>query len=180
MNYTRITDTGHPLFEQAWSLYKKSFPPEERRQLRTQKKIMDNLSYHFELIIDDGSFVGINLWWGFDSLRYIEHLATLPKLRGKGYGRRILDDFTSASAIPVLLEVEYPDHDISRRRIQFYRRAGFILNEYPYTHPPYKKGGNRVSLLLMTHPDAITGNELKYFLEQCHPVIHQFVLNPER
>lgn len=177
MTYTRITDTEHPLFAQAWDLYKKSFPPEERRQLRTQKKIMDHQLYHFELITDKTLFVGFILWWGFDDVRYIEHLATLPCLRGKGYGKRILEKFISASNVPVLLEVEHPANAISKRRIGFYQRAGFVLNEYPYSHPPYKKGGEYVPLMLMTCPNAITENELQRFLELYHPVIHAFVLN---
>lgn len=176
MNYSRIKDTEHVLFAAAWQLYKKSFPPEERRQLRTQKKIMNHPQYHFELITDKQLFVGFILWWGFDDVRYIEHLATFPHLRGKGYGLRILENFIAKSDVPVLLEVEHPTDDISRRRIGFYRRAGFVLNEQAYSHPPYKKGGDYVPLMLMTCPNAIKENELRRFLDKHHPVIHEFVL----
>ncbi|MDR2935749.1 MAG: GNAT family N-acetyltransferase [Rikenellaceae bacterium] len=177
MKHTRIKKTDHPLFAQAWRLYKKSFPPQERRQLRTQRKVMDNPRYHFDLITDEGLFVGFVLWWGFDDIRYIEHLATSPRLRGKGCGRRILERFVSGSDAPILLEVEHPTDEIGWRRIGFYRRAGFILNEYPYSHPPYKTGGEYVPLMLMTWPDALTKSNLKRFLEKHHPVIHESVLS---
>ncbi|MDR2888057.1 MAG: GNAT family N-acetyltransferase [Bacteroidales bacterium] len=177
MIYTRLADTGHQLFAQAWELYKKSFPPEERRQLRTQKKIMNHRQYRFNIITAGDMFAGFILWWEFDNIRYIEHLATLPHLRGKGYGRRILERFVSESDKPVLLEVEHPADDISKRRIGFYRRSGFVLNQHEYSHPPYKKGGNYVSLALMTYPHAISNDDANRFCRECHPVIHEFVMN---
>ncbi|MDR1380159.1 MAG: GNAT family N-acetyltransferase [Tannerella sp.] len=177
MEQTRLTDiknTDHPLFGAAWRLYKTSFPPEERRRLYSQKKIMNHPLYHFEAVTDGDSLVGIILWWGFAGVRYIEHLATSPHLRGKGYGRRILEKFISGSAVPVLLEVEHPTTEISKRRIGFYRRTGFVLNGHAYRHPPYKKGGDYVSLMLMTYPAAITEDEAARFCRQYHPVIHEF------
>jgi ribosomal protein S18 acetylase RimI-like enzyme len=176
MNYTRIKNTEHPLFRRTWELYKKSFPPEERRQLRTQKKIMGHPFYHFEIITDQGQFIGLILWWGFEKVRYIEHLAISPRLRGKGYGFRILKKYNSTSDLPVWLEVEHPTIEINKRRIDFYRRAGFVLNEHAYKHPPYKKGGEYVSLMLMTYPEAIAEKDVKRFCEEYHPVIHRFVL----
>lgn len=177
MNYIKITDTEHLLFTKAWNLYKISFPTEERRQLRTQKKIMNHPLYNFELITDKNQFIGFITWWKFDNLRYIEHFAISPNLRGNGYGLQILTDFIAKLELPVLLEVEHPKDDTSKRRIRFYQRAGFILNEYPYKHPPYKKGGNYVPLMLMTYPNTIKNEELNIFLEKCHPIIHKFVLN---
>jgi ribosomal protein S18 acetylase RimI-like enzyme len=137
---------------------------------------MGNPLYHFELVTDGDSFVGFILWWGFDDVRYVEHLATSPRLRGEGRGRRVLDKFISGKDIPILLEVEHPVDEISRRRISFYERAGFVLNEYPYTHPPYKNGGEDVPLMLMSRPDAITENDLARFREKRHPVIYESVL----
>jgi ribosomal protein S18 acetylase RimI-like enzyme len=171
MKYTSIKNTEHPLFAPAWHLYRRSFPPEERRGLRTQRKIMNHPLYHFEIITDKGEFTGFVLWWGFDDVRYLEHLATTPRRRGKGYGRRILEKFVSASELPVLLEVELPVTETGRRRIDFYRRAGFVLNGHAYRQPPYKKGGDGVPLMLMTYPDAITGEEAARFCRLYHPVI---------
>jgi len=206
--FERITDTDHPLFEDAWRLYISSFPPEERRQLRTQRKIMADAPYHFELIIDraegangsgkkreksgknggqtlkgsgqghkdGGALVGILLWWGFDDMRYLEHFATVPRLRGGGLGARALAAFTARSAVPVVLEVEPPETELSRRRVGFYRRQGFVASERPYTHPPYKRGGERVPLMLMSHPAPITDAQFASFMNVHHPVIHRFAM----
>ena len=165
MKYTRIKNTKHPLFTKVWSLYKKSFPPEERRQLRAQIKIMDNPLYHFEIIVNDNEFIGFIMWWSFERIRYIEHLATLPRLRSKGYGQHILKRFTSEST-PILLEVEQPDTEINKRRICFYQRMGFIINEYEYKQPPHKKHGNYVPLILMTYPNTIPKDDIRSFCQQ--------------
>lgn len=173
ITFLRLTDTRHPFFGEAWRLYLKSFPPQERRRLPTQKKIMDTPPYHFELALEVGSMIGFVLWWGFDDVRYIEHLATFPHLRGKGHGARILKKFIEADDTPVLLEVEPPTDDISRRRVGFYERAGFVFNDHDYSHPPYKKGGERVRLMIMTYPAAITKSEMRRFVKKYHPVIHK-------
>jgi GAF domain-containing protein len=176
MNRTEIRSMAHPLFNQAWNLYKKSFPPEERRPLRMQKKMMNNPLYHFEVVTENGRFVGLILWWKFETVIYIEHLATSSHIRGRGYGGRILEEFVRRFTLPLLLEVEPPAVEINRRRIDFYRRFGFVLNEHAYRHPPYKKGGEYVSLMLMTYPEAISEEECRDFCEKYHPVIHKFVL----
>ena len=172
MRYTRINNTKHPQFQEVWSLYKKSFPSEERRQLRTQRKIMDNPLYHFEIINKEDVFIGFVMWWKFEDLIYIEHLATSPRFRGKGYGLHILERFISETKVPLLLEVEHPITEINKRRIGFYQRAGFVLNNHEYKQPPYKKNGMYVPLMLMTYPGAITKKEVRHFCEKYHPVIH--------
>jgi Acetyltransferases len=166
MEYTRIENTKHPLFTKAWSLYVKSFPSEERRIIRTQKKIMNNPLYHFEIITDDGKFVGFIMWWDFEKRRYLEHFATLPRLRGKGHGKHIIETFISRANSPILLEVEHPDTEINKRRIDFYQRIGFVLNEYKYEQPPHTKHGDYVPLMLMTYPDAVSQEDVKLFCQQ--------------
>lgn len=127
--------------------------------------------YRFELVSREDEFIGFILWWEFEDVRYVEHLATLPRLRGQGCGARILAEFIARSEVPVLLEVEHPTEEISRRRIGFYKRAGFVLNDCEYLHPPYKRGGDPVSLALMTYPAAITNDEAECFRERRHPII---------
>ena len=166
MKYTRIKNTEHSLFMQAWKLYKKAFPSEERRQLRTQKKIMGNPLYHFEIITDNGKFIGFILWWEFENIRYIEHLAILPRLRGKRYGLRVIERFIAKSEAGILLEVEHPTTEINKRRIGFYQRIGFVINKYKYKQPPHKKNGSPVPLILMTYPNTITKEEVILFCMQ--------------
>ena len=56
----------------------------------------------------------------------------------------------------ICLEVELPEDELTRRRIGFYERNGFVFNEYPYIQPPISKGKSPVPLRIMTYGEAIT------------------------
>ena len=67
-----------------------------------------------------------------ESFLYIEHFCVLPKT--------------------LMLEIDPPKDDISKRRKGFYERSGFTENEFPHIHPPYHKGNKGHELVLMTCP----------------------------
>lgn len=49
----------------------------------------------------------------------------------------------------VVLEVELPFDEMSRRRIGFYQRSGFTLSTLRYIQPPYFDGAQPLELHLM-------------------------------
>lgn len=61
MYFERITDARHPLYDAAMELYKKSFPPHERRETPSQKTILGNPDYQFTLVFHREQFVGLVL-----------------------------------------------------------------------------------------------------------------------
>jgi ribosomal protein S18 acetylase RimI-like enzyme len=159
----RLTQTDTVGFLQAWELYEDAFPKEERREFDLQQQIMNDANYHFDIVTVDGIFVGFILWWQFEGLKYIEHLATPIEYRGKGYGKTIVEQFIAESYEAIILEVELPDCDSSKRRIAFYERLGFKLNMLDYKQLPMQKNGISVHMLLMTYPDEITAVKLSFF-----------------
>ena len=50
----------------------------------------------------------------------------------------------------IVLEAEEPTDDITRRRIGFYQRQGFVLQDVPYQQPPYRSGDEWFPMKLMT------------------------------
>ena len=172
MEKIRLTDISHPYFAKAWALYGDAFPLDERRSLNSQTSIMSHPNYHLELIFQDDCFLGILFWWGFVDLRYIEHFATLPDHRGKGYGKDILHDFKQRDSRFLVLEVELPVDEINKRRIQFYKRLGFYLTDHLYYQPAYREGGLPIQLMLMSYPSGISAEEVEYFVTMGHPVIY--------
>lgn len=172
MKRIKLIDTENNKFKQAWNLYERSFPLEERRTLAFQKIIIKHVNYSFEVILHGEEFIGIILWWGFSDLRFIECFATIENIRGKGFGKKILEDFKSIDNRPIILEVELPDEKIKERRIQFYKRLGFNLNNYFYKQPPLYKGGLSVDLLVMSYPTPILREEFDNFIKKYHPIIY--------
>ena len=73
----------------------------------------------------------------------------------------------------ICLEVEFPDNEISRRRIGFYERNGFVLNNYPYIQPPISEGRNPVPLKIMTTDKGITEEQFN----KIRALLYKYVYN---
>jgi ribosomal protein S18 acetylase RimI-like enzyme len=68
----------------------------------------------------------------------VEYLAVKEKLRGDGIGTRVMREFLSRMAdVPVVLEVELPVCQLTRRRVGFYERLGLRLMPDFYVQPSY-------------------------------------------
>lgn len=160
MQSERIRDPGHPLFREAMALYRQSFPPHEQRLIRSQEEILRNSAYHFDVISDDGTFIGMILYWEIAGFLYIEHFCILPEKRNRHYGQRILG---SLGGRPLILEIDPPSDAISVRRRGFYERCGFAENPYPHVHPPYHPGNPGHPLVVMSAPRVLTPQEYDTF-----------------
>ncbi|MFR9649786.1 MAG: GNAT family N-acetyltransferase [Rikenellaceae bacterium] len=168
-----ISTINNPLFPFCWELYLAAFPENERRGLDYHTETMNRELFHCDVVLDSDEPIGILFWWDLSDFIFVEHLATTPAVRGKGYGNQILNELIASSNRPILLEVEHPEDELSRRRIGFYERMGFILNHHPYRHPSYQQiEGEYVDLLVMTHPNPISASELQHFITNEFPVIH--------
>ncbi|MFR9619811.1 MAG: GNAT family N-acetyltransferase [Rikenellaceae bacterium] len=169
----RISTQENPLFPLCWGLYESAFPLEERRAHDYHIETLERPNYHFEAILDQSQPIGFIGWWDLNEMVYIEHFATSPTLRGGGYGGRVLQQFIEQMQRPIILEVEHPTDNISQRRIGFYQRLGFQLNQHPYSHPSYQQPSDeRVSLMIMTHPAEVSYEQLENFSHNHIPLIH--------
>ncbi|MBO7288483.1 MAG: hypothetical protein J6V03_00640, partial [Clostridia bacterium] len=65
----------------------------------------------------------------------------------------------------ICLEVEPPQSEITKRRVGFYKRNGFYLNEYPYIQPPISNGKNPVPLMIMTSGHKVNRKEFNLIKE---------------
>ena len=63
MKFIRLLSKDDKMFSEAMKLYGKSFPSHEQREIESQKEILKDEEYHFDLIYDNDSFVGIVLYW---------------------------------------------------------------------------------------------------------------------
>lgn len=103
--------------------------------------------------------------WEFESFTYIEHFAVDPALRNSGTGSAMLQELVRKYQKQICLEVELPEDELTRRRIGFYERNGFVFNEYPYIQPPISKGKSPVPLRIMTYRNEITREEFQKMKE---------------
>ncbi len=166
LSFERIINTDADAFKKCWQLYEESFPLMERRELIVQTEILKFNNYHFDAVYSNGALLGFILWWQFNGIIYIEHLATFPALRGRGIGGEIIEVLLSNTRDKVILEVELPVNRLNKRRIDFYQRLGFHLNHHNYYQPPLRKGGDKVQLLLMSWPGILSTDEVDNFVNQ--------------
>lgn len=174
MKFKRLKSTSDEGFKTAWEIYEEAFPQEERRPLKEQISTLKNESYHCDIVIENEVCIGILFWWDIESFRYVDHFATASQLRNKGLGQLILNTFIKANNKSILLEVELPTSKLNERRIKFYERSGFVLNDHYYEIPNLINPNEPpAQLLLMSCPKEITSEEVAFFVEKYHPIFFQ-------
>lgn len=134
-------------------LYESAFPIDERRDFADVESLMGDDASHFHVCYfeENNKFSGFLTYWEWDDMRYFEHFAVDPLLRGGGLGAGYLKKVVEMKTTPVILEVEPPVDEIAKRRVGFYQRNGFRLwNELYYLQPSYGEGRNPMKLKLMT------------------------------
>ena len=139
-------------FKDLFEIMDYSFPRNERRDMDEQLALFDDGRYKVACQYgDDGKLRAFMAYWELDGVTYLEHFAVARTLRGAGLGGAFLDELLKGLKPPVCLEVELPETDIAARRIAFYRRHGFILNDYDYIQPPLGKGRVPQPLKVMSY-----------------------------
>ena len=171
MKRIKLKNISDQFFEQAWELYRDTFPLKMRRSKDLQARVMKNPKYNFDVILNDREFIGFMFWWNFDKYSYIEHFSVSAEHRNKGLGKVVLEDFMLSHDKPIVLEVELPNSEIDKRRIKFYERIGFKLNDHSYQLPSLQDGKAVLPLLLMTYPDLLSKKEVEIFVSKYHPII---------
>ena len=144
----RINETNFP---EIYRIMQASFSNDEYRPYDEQLALFEEPEYRIYYM--PAGFLAV---WEFESFIYIEHFAVDPALRNSGTGSAMLQELVKQYQKPICLEVELPEDELTRRRIGFYERNGFVFNEYPYIQPPISKGKSPVPLRIMTYGEAIT------------------------
>ena len=173
-NMVKLQEIGseHEHYGFVEALLHTAFPENERRDDDRQRWNADNEELFHCLLASDGkSPVGVLTYWDFDTFLYIEHLAIDEALRGKGYGKDVLGTFLGSHTKPVVLEVEHPTDEASRRRINFYEHCGLALWRCDYLQPPYRESDEWLPLYLMVTP----GLSFEHDYELICQTIHQNV-----
>ncbi|WP_255897541.1 GNAT family N-acetyltransferase [Rufibacter sediminis] len=154
-------------------MYVKAFPPEERRSIMQQEALLTNKVYQFLSIRKDESLAGILGVWQFPAFTFLEHFAISPDKREKGLGREVIAMLQEISNPPLVLEVEFPHTPEATRRIAFYERAGFHLNSFAYSQPPYASGKPWVPLHLMSWPERLEARQFEEIKGRLYAKVYQ-------
>ncbi len=152
-------DSGYEAWEK---IFLTSFPENERRPFASIHHLMLHDSrVHMECVImrQEGTFpkcIGLLVWWDLESFVYVEYLAIDPDYRGKKIGWEVMSALLTAQHRPVVLEVELPIDDLTRRRVSFYQRLGFNLCPDAYEQPSYGVVPGLPMSIMVAHQEQLS------------------------
>lgn len=160
-------------FEKVYDIMRRSFPVDERRTIDEERQLLSNPIFDILVWKSCGNdevkgFISI---YRINGYCYVEHFAISEEYRGEGIGKSVLDELIKSEE-KICLEVEPPNTEIAKRRIEFYRRNGFYLNEYPYIQPPISKGTKAIPLLIMTTGGAIDEKEFLHIRKELYSKVY--------
>lgn len=163
MNINSLKVADKKDFDRIFEIMEDAFPISERRTFEKQLSLFDNSCYKPYVYYKNNNIEAFILCWEIDEIIFIEHFAVDKKLRGTGIGTKILKDFVSSSHSPVCLEVELPENEISKRRINFYERLGFKLNDFEYFQPALQPGQEKIQLKIMSYPEKLSEEDFNLY-----------------
>lgn len=154
------------------SMYDAAFPTDERRIFDSVVELVrSDPDFNLYAIVKDNEPVGLFSEWQLGGFVFVEHFAVADKHRGMGVGQRILGQWLQEQSLPIVLEVERPEDEITNRRVALYERAGFRHWPVDYVQPAYAIDKNPVPMHLMTYGDI----NLDEVLEEVRQKIYQKV-----
>ena len=162
-------------FNQIYEIMEDSFPPSEIRTRQGQKKLLSCPNYKIHLKQQNNVISGFIATWEFNQFCFVEHLAVRFKLRGSGIGRTIIQEYIANKNKIVILEVEPPNKEIAVRRIGFYKRLGFILNDFEYFQPPLREGQELLPLKIMSYPKSISLQQFDLYISLLKTSVYSII-----
>ena len=162
-------------FDSIYEIMEKSFPIDEHRPYEEQKALFCHPEYEIYTFHqeDTGKIQGFLAVWEFHEIVFIEHFAVDSSCRNLGLGSKMLDSLKVITGKRLCLEVEPPEDELTKRRVGFYKRNGFFLNEYPYVQPALSAGQREVPLLIMTTEGNVLKEEFEYIKELLYKKVYQ-------
>ncbi len=151
MKFEKILPSDFPYI---YKEMEKSFIKEEIRDFDDAVKVLENPLYSVYHIECDGEKVGFITVWELSEYYFIEHFAVYEAYRNKGFGKMAIEHFCKTHK-NVFLEAKPPNTDISLRRINFYKRCGFCVNDFQYTQPSYRKGKDGIRLVVLSFGEIL-------------------------
>ena len=173
----KVFDIKNPistkLFEDFYAIMKDSFPKEERRTKKDFLSLVKSSEkYKIYAFLDGEKLIAFFSIWEFEGFTFGDHFAVCKELRNKGFGANLLKKVLSHSRLPFVLEAELPDCEIAARRLGFYTRNGFKVNDFPYLLPPMQKGCKAVPMHILSYPESISEGEFKAIKETLYKEVY--------
>ncbi|MDO5417976.1 MAG: GNAT family N-acetyltransferase [Lachnospiraceae bacterium] len=169
-----------PYFDEIYPIYEEAFQAIERRSREGQRETFAHPRYRIRVIRDEetGAVISFLGYWELDSCLFLEHLATTEASRGKGHGRRLLEECKAEGrekGKPLFLEIEpvTEEDPMTGRREGFYKRCGFCTNSFYYEQMPLKEGDRPIPLWVMSCPEPVSEEDFLPYKKEIYQVVYK-------
>lgn len=162
-------------FDKVYEILQEAFPLDERRPYDEQKALLSDPQYSIYVLPNTENreikaFVSV---YQFKEFAYIEHFATNSEYRNQGLGSLLLNELSDLLRCKMCLEVELPETELAKRRIDFYKRNGFYVNAFAYTQPPISRGKKSIPLIIMTTGGRASKREFEEIKEILYKKVYK-------
>lgn len=160
-------------FDRFYQILSNNFPTKEIKEYNYMKDTFYAGLYQVLTLKDNDQIVGIMSFYQHDDFRFIDYFAIDGSLKGKGMGSKMLQYFINLDDKMVILEVEHPEDEQSKRRIAFYQRNGLYLNnQFEYFVPPVRNLKHRLYFHLMSSKRKINNIEFEKYYPQILKMVY--------
>lgn len=160
-------------FDRFYQILSNNFPTKEIKEYNYMKDTFHAGLYQVLTLKDNDQIVGIMSFYQHDDFRFIDYFAIDGSLKGKGMGSKMLQYFINLDDKMVILEVEHPEDEQSKRRIAFYQRNGLYLNnQFEYFVPPVRNLKHRLYFHLMSSKQKINNIEFEKYYPQILKMVY--------
>lgn len=160
-------------FDLAYKILEDAFPSAELRKYDLMKSFFEKEEVIFFGMKEEEQLQVVILSWEFKEFTFLENFAVHKDYRNKGLGSKCLEKIKQYYTVPIVLEVEKPYDALSERRIDFYRRNGFILSAYGYMQPPLNTTLNDIPLQMMSYPISLNEKSFAKIKRQIFKRVYQ-------
>lgn len=150
--------------------YCTAFPEDERRSAVSFYQLLQKPEVKFYQLFWFNEWIGYALFWQLSDFYFLEHFEIFPEYRGKQLGSLVLDYFKNQLGCIVLESESSHLNDTAKRRIEFYKRNGFMILTQDYIQPAYDCSKSSVPLFLLSNQPL---DHLRDKISAIHSVVYQ-------
>lgn len=152
-------------FDEFYQVILNNFPSIEIKPYDFMKQTFIDGDYRVFVLKDNNKIIGILSYFDSEEFVFADYFAIDGNNKGQGLGSKMLQRFIKNAGKQVILEVEHLLDEQSKKRVFFYQRNGFILNDqYDYFVPPVRSLKQPLYFHLMSYPRGIDKSEFnKYY-----------------
>ncbi len=150
INLQKLVPADKLYLKKIRKIYEQSFPPNERRTFEKVINLLADKRFYLFAVTFEDEVVGMLSKWDLNTFVYVEHFAVSEEFRNNGLGSYVLQKIIQDESRQIVLEVDFPEDELSLKRIRFYKQFGFSIYSESYIQPPYDKDKDAVPMLIMT------------------------------